>query len=161
MMGQLSNVVAGSFMTAEEFSILTISPLFIINVVIGIGILIAICIIDVESWKEFFIFLWMTIWASLFVSVYAMAWYVRIKYDTSPDFTASFGIDSFPGWGAYFSQMLHGSNVTQNALLHALFLFWMRKNNAWYVWVLKVPSLFFVSLFFIKYIPIVFQWLFR
>lgn len=36
-------------MTAEEFSILTISPLFIINVVIGIGILIVICIIDVES----------------------------------------------------------------------------------------------------------------
>ncbi|WP_228618348.1 hypothetical protein [Exiguobacterium sp.] len=159
-MGQLSNVVVGSFMTAEEFSILTISPLFIINVVIGIGILIVICIIDVESWKEFFLFLGMTIWASLFVSVYGMAWYVRIKYDTSPDFTASFGIDSFPGWGAYFSQMMHGSNVAQNALLHAIFLFWMRKDNAWYMWLLKGPSLFFISLFFIKYIPVVFQWLF-
>ncbi len=160
MMGQFSSLVVGSFMTAEEFSILTISPLFIINVVIGIGILIVIWIIDVESWKEFFLFLGMTIWASIFVSVYAMAWYVRIKYDTSPDFTASFGIDSFPGWGAFFSQMIHGGNVTQNALLHGVILFWMRKDNAWYMWLLKVPPLFFVSLFFIKYIPIVFQWLF-
>lgn len=147
-------------MTAEEFSILTISPLFIINVVIGVGILIVICIIDVESWKEFFLFLGMTIWASVFVSVYAMAWYVRIKYDTSPDFTASFGIDSFPGWAAFLGQMIHGPNVIQNALFHGIILFWMRKDNAWYMWLLKVPSIFFVSLFFVKFIPVVFNWLF-
>ncbi|WP_131484863.1 hypothetical protein [Exiguobacterium sp. SL-9] len=159
-MGQLSNLVVGSFMTAEEFSVLTISPAFIIQVIFAIGTLLVVFYLDVESWKEFFTFLVMTIVASFFVSLYAMAWYVRIKYDTSPDFTASFGIDSFPGWGAFLRQMVHGSNVTQNALLHAIFLFWMRKDNAWYMWLLKGPSLFFVSLFFIKYIPVVFQWLF-
>ncbi|MFN3634055.1 hypothetical protein [Exiguobacterium profundum] len=152
--------VAGSFLTAEEFSVLTISPAFIIQVIFAIVTLFVVFYLDVESWKEFLMFLVMTIVASLFVSLYAMAWYVRIKYDTSPDFTASFGIDSFPGWGAFLGQMIHGLNVTQNALLHAIILFWMRKDNVWYMWLLKVPSLFFVSLFFIKYVPIVFNRIF-
>ncbi|OGX80346.1 hypothetical protein A6395_01850 [Exiguobacterium sp. SH31] len=159
-MDQHSSLVLGSFMTAEEFSILTISPLFIINVVIGIGILVVVFSIDVESWKDFFLFLGMTIWASVFVSVYAMAWYVRIKYDTSPDFSATFGLDSFPGWGTLVSKWMHEPHVTQNALINGIVLIMMRKENAWYIWLLKAPSLFFVSLFFIKYIPVIFQWLF-
>ncbi|WP_058763824.1 MULTISPECIES: hypothetical protein [Exiguobacterium] len=152
--------VAGSFLTAEEFSILTISPLFIINVVIGIGILIVIYIIDVESWKDFFLFLGMTIWASIFVSVYVMAWYIRIKYDTSPDFSATFGLDSFPGWGVLLSQMMEEPNLTQSLIANALFLFFTRKLNDWFMWPFKVLSILFVSLFFVKYVPIVFNWLF-
>lgn len=159
MIDYMRSSVAGSFLTAEEFSILTISPAFIIQVIFAIGALFVVFYLDAESWKEFLTFLMMTIVASFFVSLYAMAWYVRIKYDTSPDFTASFGLDSFPGWGAFLNQMIHGPNVTQHVLLHAVILFWMHKDNVWYMWLLKVPSLFFVSLFFIKYVPVVFNWL--
>ena len=155
-----TSIVMGALWTAEEFSVLTISPAFIIQVIFAIGTLFVVFYLDVESWKEFLTFLVMTIVASYFGSLYAMAWCVRIKYDTSPDFMASFGIDSFPGWPAFINQMIHGPNVTQHALLHAVILFWMRKDNVWYMWLLKVPSLFFVSLFFVKYVPIVFNWLF-
>ncbi|UTT44253.1 hypothetical protein [Exiguobacterium aurantiacum] len=154
-----TSMVMGTLWTAEEFYVLTISPAFIIQVIFAVGTLFVVFYLDVESWKEFLTFLVMTIVASFFVSLYAMAWYVRIKYDTSPDFTASFGIDSFPGWPAFINQMIHGPNVTQHALLHAVILFWMRKDKARYMWLLKVPSLFFVSLFFIKYVPVVFNWL--
>lgn len=118
-----TSMVMGTFWTAEEFSVLTISSAFIIQVILEIVTLFVVFYLDVESWKEFLMFLVMTIVASLFVSFYAMAWYVRIKYDTSPDFTASFGIDSFPGWRAFLNQMIHGTSVTQNALLHAIILF--------------------------------------
>ena len=137
-----TSIVMGALWTAEEFSVLTISPAFIIQVIFAIVTLFVVFYLDVESWKEFLMFLVMTIVASLFVSLYAMAWYVRIKYDTSPDFTASFGIDSFPGWGAFLGQMIHGSNVTQNALLHAIILFWMPKTMPGICGGLKYPRSF-------------------
>ncbi|WP_161566996.1 MULTISPECIES: hypothetical protein [unclassified Exiguobacterium] len=55
---------------------------------------------------------------------------------------------------------MHEPHVTQNALINGIVLIMMRKENAWYIWLLKAPSLFFVSLFFVKYIPLVFKWLF-
>lgn len=51
-------------------------------------------------------------------------------------------------------------DVTGNALTYAALLFLTRKYNDWYIWPVKVVFIFFVSLFFIKYIPVVFNWLF-
>lgn len=35
-----------------------------------------------------------------------------------------------------------------------------RKYNGWYMWVLRAFAIVPVSLFFVKYVPIVFNWLF-
>lgn len=56
--------------------------------------------------------------------------------------------------------MMEEPNLTQSLIANALFLFFTRKLNDWFMWPFKVLSILFVSLFFVKYVPIVFNWLF-
>ncbi|MFN3633847.1 hypothetical protein [Exiguobacterium profundum] len=51
-------------------------------------------------------------------------------------------------------------NLTGNTIGYGALLYFTRKLNGWYMWVLRAYAIVLISPFFIKYIPVVFQWLF-
>lgn len=159
-MEQNTNLAVGTIMSAETFSILTISPPFIINVIFSVLILIGVFYFRSESWKGLLLNIALTLWSLLFISVYIIAWYVRLKYDITPDFAASFAPGLLPGWKEIIAQGMEEPDVTGNAVTYSALIFFTRKYNGWYMWVFRAFAIVPVSLFFVKYIPIVFNWLF-
>lgn len=160
-MMQASHLVMGVTLSAETFSILTISPPFIINVIFSAVALVVVIYSRSKSWKGRLFNTVITIWSLFFISMYVFAWYVRLKHDITPDFAASFAPGPFPGWKELVAQSMEEPDVTGNAITYAALLFLTRKYNNWYMWPVKVIFIFFVSLFFIKYIPVVINWVFR
>lgn len=160
MMGQNRSLFIGSIFAPDQFSILTISPPFIINVILSAVALVVVIYSRSKSWKGRLLNTVVTIWSMFFISMYVFAWYVRVKYNITPDFTASFAPGPFPGWKELLAQSMEEPDVTGNAITYAAFLFLTRKYNDWYMRPVKVVFIFFVSLFFIKYIPVVVNWLF-
>ncbi|TCI57116.1 hypothetical protein EVJ27_05665 [Exiguobacterium sp. SH3S2] len=156
---QASSVVSGTLLSAETFSILTISPPFIINVIFSVVALMAVFYFRSESWKGRLLNMVVMMWSLFFISVYVFAWYVRLKNNITPDFAASFAPGPFPGWKELIAQSMEEPDVTGNAITYAAFLFLTRKYNDWYMWPVKIVFIFFVGLFFVKYIPVVFHWL--
>lgn len=158
-MMQASHLEMGVTLSAETFSILTISPPFIINVIFSAVALVVVIYSRSKSWKGRLFNAVVTIWSLFFISMYVFAWYVRVKYNITPDFAASFAPGPFPGWKELLAQIMEEPDVTGNAITYAALLFLTRKYNDWYMWPVKVVFIFFVSLFFIKYVPVVFNWL--
>lgn len=155
----------GMVLDRETFSVLTISPPFIINVIFSILIVIGVLYFRSESWKEK---LWKVVlmcYALLFISVYIGAWFVRLKYNLTPSFSESFALESFPGWKVLFIQMIENNieepNVTANAITFAALLFYFRKFKGIYTWIVRLFAVIPVSIFFIIYIPKVFSWFFE
>lgn len=81
----------------ETFSILTISPLFIINVIFSVLILIGVLYFQSESWKGKLWNVVLMCYALLFIFVYIGSWFVRLKYSLTPSFNESFALERFPG----------------------------------------------------------------
>lgn len=160
MMGQNRSLFIGSVFAPDQFSILTISPPFIINLIFSVLILIGVFYFRSETWKGFILNIFLTMWSLLFISTYIMAWYVRLKHDITPEFGSLFESGPFPGWKELLTPNMEEPNVTGDAIAYGALLFYTRNFNGWYIWVLRVISIVPVSLFFIKYIPVVFQWLF-
>ncbi len=155
----------GMVLDRETFSILTISPPFIINVIFSVMIVIYVLYFRSEGWKEKLWSFALMSYAILFISVYIGAWFVRLKYNLTPSFGESFAFESFPGWKVFFNQWIEINieepNVTANAITFGALLFYSRKLKSRIMWVLRLIAMIPVSLFFIMYIPQFLSWLFR
>ncbi len=93
----------GMVLDRETFSILTISPPFIINVIFSVLILIGVLYFRIESWKGKLWNVVLMCYALLFIFVYIGAWFVRLKYNLTPSFNESFALEPFPGWKIFFN----------------------------------------------------------
>lgn len=91
----------GMVLDRETFSILTISPPFIINVIFSVMIVIYVLYVRSEGWKEKLWNFALMSYAILFISIYIGAWFVRLKYNLTPSFGESFALESLPGWKAF------------------------------------------------------------
>ncbi len=155
----------GMVLDRETFSILTISPPFIINVIFSVLIVIYVLYFRSEGWKEKLWNVVLMCYALLFISVYIVAWFVRLKYNLTPSFDESFALESFPGWKAFLMQMIENNigepNLTANAITFGALLFYSRQLKSRIMWVLRLLAMIPVSLFFIMYIPQFLSWLFR
>ncbi|VXB26916.1 conserved membrane hypothetical protein [Exiguobacterium sp. 8H] len=153
----------GMVLDRETFSILKISPPFIINVIFSVLILIGVLYFRSESWKGKLWNVVLMCYALLFIFVYIGAWFVRLKYNLTPSFNESFALEPFPGWKIFFKQWIENGivepNLTANAIAFGALLFYFRKFKGKYTWILRLFAVIPVSLFFIIYIPKVFSWL--
>ncbi len=154
----------GIVLNRETFSILTISPPFIINVIFSVMIVMYVFYFRSEGWKEKLWNFALMSYAILFISVYIGAWLVRLKYNLTPSFGESFALESFPGWKAFLMQMIENNieepNVTANAITFGALLFYSRKLKSRTMSVLRLLAMIPISLFFIIYIPKLFSWFF-
>ena len=91
----------GMVLDRETFSILTISPPFIINVIFSVLIVMYVLYFQSEGWKEKLWNVALMCYALLFISVYIGAWFVRLKYNLTQSFSESFALESFPGWKVF------------------------------------------------------------
>ncbi len=91
----------GIVLDRETFSILTISPPFIINVIFSVLILIGVLYFRSESWKGKLWNVVLMCYALLFIFVYIGAWFVRLKYNLTQSFNESFALEPFPGWKVF------------------------------------------------------------
>lgn len=152
----------GMMLDRETFSILTISPLFVINVIFSVLVVMYVLYFRSEGWKEKLWNVALMCYALLFISVYIGAWFVRLKYNLTPSFSESFALESFPGWKVFFMQWMENKieepNLTANAITFGAFLFYFRKFKGKYTWILRLFALIPVGLFFIIYIPKVLSW---
>ncbi|MGE9214245.1 hypothetical protein [Exiguobacterium aurantiacum] len=153
-MMQASHLVMGVTLSEETFSILTISPPFIINVIFSAVALVVVIYSRSKSWKGRLFNAVVTIWSLFFISMYVFAWYVRVKYNITPYFAASFVPGPFPGWKELLAKSMEEPDVTGNAITYAALLFLTRKYNDWYMWPVKVVFIFFVSLFSSNMFPL-------
>lgn len=155
----------GMVLDRETFSILTISPPFIINVIFSVLIVIYVLYFRSEGWKEKLWNVVLMCYALLFISVYIGAWFVRLKYNLTPSFSESFALESFPGWKVFFKQWIENGieepNLTANAITFGALLFYSRKLKSRTMLVLRLLAMIPVSLFFIMYIPQFFSWFFQ
>ena len=132
-----------AFLTAEEFSLLTISPLFVVKTFFCALGLIGVFFFSSDSWRGFLFDLWATLYCTLFVGVYAMAWYVRIKYETTPRFSDFGPFD----WATLLHGFIKEPTLTQNALISVIFLFLTRKDiDGWIGGILRSGFYFFILL---------------
>lgn len=152
----------GMVLDRETFSILTISPPFIINVIFSVLIVMYVLNFRSEGWKEKLWNVALMCYALLFISVYIGAWVVRLKYILTPSFSESFALESFPGWKVFFMQWMENKieepNLTANAITFGALMFYFGKFKGKYTWILRLFALIPVGLFFIIYIPKVLSW---
>ena len=155
----------GMVLDRETFSILTISPPFIINVIFSVLIVMYVLYFRSEGWKEKLWNVALMCYALLFISVYIGAWFVRLKYNLTPSFSESFALESLPGWKVFFMQWIENGieepNLTANAITFGALLFYFRKFKGKYTWILRLFAVIPISLFFIIYIPRVLSWFFQ
>lgn len=152
----------GMVLDRETFSILTISPLFVINVIFSVLIVMYVLYFRSEGWKEKLWNVALMCYVLLFISVYIGAWVVRLKYNLTPSFSESFALESLPGWKVFFMQWLENKieepNLTANSITFGALLYYFRKFKGKYTWILRLFALIPVGLFFIIYIPKVLSW---
>ncbi|MFN3633989.1 hypothetical protein, partial [Exiguobacterium profundum] len=144
-MNQNKILLIGYIFAPEQFSLLTISPPFIINVIFSVLILISVFYFRFETWKGLIWNIVLTLWSLLFISTYLMAWYIRLKHDITPEFGLLFESNSFPGWKEMLMPNLEEPHLTGNTIGYGALLYFTRKLNGWYIWVLRAFAIVLIS----------------
>lgn len=141
----------------QMLALLTISPIYIFQVIGAVCVLIGVFIFRSETWKGFLWNVILVIGSSLYILVYGLAWYFRIKYDipVSFDMFQFTEVNEETIWNSFITE----PRLTGNAISHGLLLYFIRKLNGWYMWPVRLLLGISVILFFIVYIPVFFEWI--